>query len=724
MSERKRSQRGMRTLVLLLFIAGLAALMIGVFPALTGSGTGAGPLRMNSTSKPLAVPGAGFSTSVQSTTSASNSPSLLLSVAANPGTICALELTSCPSGVGLSRVTLTAAAPQATFETWPAVQVAFVIETTVYDGVYDPQAFDPGHDQCALASGTSGPACEESNGVPFFVANAQEIANAIQSANPHSLVQFALVDYFATADIENDPDGSEYHVDIHKFVPASQFGQAVDGTFASTVLEAGYRYSDSDFSDNMLHSSSITALYGAIVGSALNWSADTHHVVVWMGSTAPRAPGYTQDYCVSPSDYFPVGTTGSLPCMSASCEPAYDYGDTVSPQCEGWTTSQDGNASHSIAALARTAPQCTDSIGGVCTIDTVDYWTTTTDPQSLGWPAGDATAALEGGPGGQMVVQNTQRVLLAGCNLAAATGGSWDGPTFFTCPSGQAGTLQPSFLGPYGSPNLQNPSLFAALRGVGFGPVTNRLVASGTSHPLFSFVPFGNIEVLPGAAAQFQTACLLGSGALSPQCPVQPQTANVALQPGVNTTVYSWNWSTVPSQNLMYAGDEWLASFWVMADGPPYGVVPVDACTTSYCAIGGSHALGGYFTAATYLPVTNVSVVVQSFPLGTLGVETAPTPPPPPALPPATPGLAPPPIATPAPLGLLSPIGVGAQVGIATVSLQAAAAGFVAAGFTAMTVRNRPMALAVAALSQKKAPVRSRFEEGATRDAAGIGRFE
>ncbi|MGP8071766.1 MAG: hypothetical protein ACLPZM_01360 [Thermoplasmata archaeon] len=644
-------------------------------------------------------------------------PTLDLSVAASPNAICALEETSCPAGVGVSRVTLTAAAPETSFETWPAVEVAFVIETAVYDGVYDPTAGDPGTDQCADQDAPAGPACEESNGVPFFVANAQQIANAIQDANPHSAVSFALVDYFATKDTWDDGDGAEYHVDIGTFIPAGEFGSQVDATLGSETLESGYRYGDSDFSDNILHSSSITALYGAIVGSNLNWQKATHHVIVWIGDTAPRDPSYVQDYCVSPSDH------DTAPCYSSPCEPAYSYGAIVSPNCEGWVTSQNGNASDSIAALSRTTNQCTSSIGGVCTIDTIDLWSTPTDPSSPGWPAADATPALQGGPNGVLVDQDVARVLLAGCDLAAATGGTWNGPSFFSCPSGQTGTLQPEFLGPYGNPNLQNPSLFAALRGVGFGPVTSSLVATGTSHPLFTFVPFGAIQVLPGPAAQFRTVCELPDGSDARNCPTQPLESVLPLGPGTNVTVYGWNWSSVPSDNVMYAGDTWIASFWVLADGPPFGVVPIDACTTSYCEIGGSHALAGEFTSATYLPITNTSLTVQSFPLGTIGVESPPTAIGPPILPPPAPVPPPPPIPAPAALPILSPIGVGAQVGVASLSLQAAAAGFIAAGFTTISVRNRPISLSIAAMAGKNKPVRSRFEESSSKDG-GIGRFE
>jgi len=682
--------------------------------------SGAGRYSSTSTASPATAPAV---PTAAATVSAAVANSLDLSIGANPTSICVAETSSCSAGVGQSRVTLTASAPPNEYQTWPNVQVAFVIETAVYDGVFDPTVSDPGGDQCAINDDPAGGACEESNGVPFFVANSQAIANAIQAANPHSSVSFALVDYFATLDLQDDGDGSEYHVDIPSFVPANQFGADVQASLGSEVLESGYRYSDSDFSDNILHSSSITALYGTITGSGLNWANDTHHVIVWMGDTAPRDPNYLQDYCVSPSDYYPAGGGGAYPCYNTGCEPSYPFPTGASPQCEGWVVSQNGNASDSIAALAHQSPSCTTSVGGDCTIDTIDLWSTPTDPNSPGWPAADDTASLQGGPNGASVDQNVAHVLLAGCDLAAATGGSWDGPSFFSCPNGQTGTLQPEFLGPFGQPNMQNPSLFAAFRAISFGPVTSSLVATATDHPLFTFVPFGTIEVLPGEAAQFQTVCELSDGSPSPNCPVEPVTQNVQLGPGQNVTVYGWNWSSVPADNLMSGGDTWIASFWIQAAGPPYGEVPIDACTTADCSLGGSTSLGGYFTSATYIPSTNVTIIEQSFPLGTINVEAPPSNVPPPTVPPPPPAVPPPGIPAPAGLPVLTTIGVGAQVGIASLSLNAAAAGFIAAGFGSILNRNKPLSIRVAQLRGKSPPVRSRFEE-ATSTEHPIGHME
>jgi hypothetical protein len=349
----------------------------------------------------------------------------------------------------------------------PSVDVAFVIETTPYDGVYDPSAGDSGTDPCATTNGAA--ICEESNGVPFFVANAKLIAGAIQQANPKANVSFALVDYFATLDGHDDGDGAEYHVDIGSFINSNvTFGTEVTSTFQATALGGGYVYGDSDFSDNLLHSSVITALYGTITGVGLNWSASAHRTVVWMGSTAPRDPHYVEDYAVSASD----SDSG----VSSSCEPEYNFtGGSSSPACEGWVVSHNGIANDSIAGLALNSTGCTNSLGGICTIDMIDLNATPTDPASKGWPCpggvNGSIGKIGGCPGGSAVVTNTEHVLDAGCDMAAATGGSWDGPSYFTCPNGAHGHLAGVFVTNSYTPTLTNPSLLGAFRNVTLGPI-------------------------------------------------------------------------------------------------------------------------------------------------------------------------------------------------------------------------------------------------------------
>jgi hypothetical protein len=637
-------------------------------------------------------------------------PALTLDTTVSPLAICAEQEVSCPAAQGIARVQLSASASGGPVATWPAVQVVFVIETTAYDGVLGTDRSDQ-LDICANASPTA-PACEESNGIPFFVANAQEIANAIQAANPHSAVSFALVDYYdARGEPWDDADGPEYNVDIGAFVPATQFGGLVVSTFQQSVMNGLWYSWDQDLDNAFLDTSSITALYGAITGSQLDWANNAHHVIVWMGSSAPRDPSYAENYCVSPSEWN-VWNTGALPCYSQSCEPGYIFVGGVSPECEGWVQSQDGNPNDSIAALAHHSPSCTDSVGGVCTIDMIDLWTTTTDPYSLGWPA--QYSNIGGGLGGPVVQENVARVIQAGCDLAAATGGTWSGPAFESCPNGVAGDLQYVPFGPsIDNPNTNNPTLFSAFRSIGFGPVYGTEVAVGTNQPIFQYVAIGNVQVAP--SPQWAAVCALPTGFLR-TCQMTP----TVLHRG-DLTYFGWNWSTVPADNALFLGDSWSASFNVMATGPPYALVPVDACTTLDCRAAGSGAVDGRYTLATYLGGGNTTVLTTSFPLAQVQVQTGPIAVGIPTIPPAAP---PPPPALPIVISpvttIPSPVVVAAQIGLTSVSLQATAAGFLGAGFMRVTIKNRPIAMAVAAKSGAMAKASGR----AVREDPRLGRME
>ena len=633
---------------------------------------------------------------------------LQLGVSAAPQAICANQDTACSAGAPVSRVTLSASAGGNGQLVWPAVQVAFVVETTNYDGVFDPTAGEPGFEPCALQGGTS-TLCEESNDVPFFIANAQSIASAIQAANPHTSVSFAMVDYFATIDNWDDGDGAEYHVDIPQFIPASDFGSAVQQTFFVDPMDNHYYYGDNDMADNFLHSSVITALYGTIIGSGLDWANNTHHVIVWIGSTAPRDPGYAENYCISGSAWNSYGQDWG--CTGSTCEPSYHFVNGASPGCEGWIHSQDGNMTHSIAALAHTATQCTQSIGGDCTIDAIDVWNTPTDPYSQGWPT--KYDNIGGGPGGSQTVQDSEHILEAGCDIAAATGGTWSGPAWASCPNGQQGSLQYVPHGPYDKPYTSNPTLFNAIRQIGFGPVLETQVASGGVKPIFQFLPFGNIAIAPNLQA---TAACLRQGELLHSCQTLPTFVKVG-----GVTGLAWNWSTNKSTNTMFVGDSWTASFNVIAVGPPYALVPVDACVTATCKSGGSGSILGSYTWASYVPATNNTVVTESFPLASIRVELATSggliataPPPPPVPPPFA-------IPTAPPLPVPQQIGVGQSVGIANFSLQAIAAGLLSAGFMRVSIKVRPIAMRVAAKTGRS---RSMFEAEGVKGQPSVGHFE
>ncbi|MCI4368497.1 MAG: hypothetical protein L3K09_02900, partial [Thermoplasmata archaeon] len=502
------------------------------------------------------------------------------------------------------------------------------------------------------------------------------------------------------------------HVDIATFVPASSFGSAVVSTFQAQVLGGGYT-GIFGLDDNFLHSPSIAALYGALVGSGLDWSPDTHHVIVYMGSSAPRDPSYAENYYVSGFD----PCCGGNQADGWTCEPSMSFGVAVMPNCEGWVRSQDGNSTHSIAGLAHTAQQCVESIGHVCTIDTIDLWDTPTDPYSPGWPKTNPWPhnGIQIGPGAPLVIQDSEHILEAGCDLAAATGGTWDGPSYWTCANGVQGSLQYVAHGSLGTPNGYNPTLMNAFRLVGFGPIEQTLVANGTKLPMFTYVPIGHIQVSSNPA--WSTACVTPTG-FQAHCQKIPTIyrTNGVLQ-------YGWNWSTVPAENSMYLGDSWTVSFNVISAGGPNQLVPVDACTTLDCKARNSGSLNGIFSWANYAPIANGTPITQSFPLATVTVQgpvgpnfAPPTPPPPPIAPPGLP------ILTAPALPIVQPVGTLNTIGVSNLSVQAVSAGFLGAGFTRVGMKNRPVALRVAA---KSANFQSKFDKASAQGSStSLGHFE
>lgn len=635
--------------------------------------------------------------------------SLSLGIASTPRAICAGADTECPAGTGLARVTLTASASTQALVTWPDVQVVFVIEYTPLDGVYNPYDHKGIQNyQCPGDTTGSGAPCEESNGVPFFIVNAGEVASGIQALNPHSRVTFGMVDYYATNDEWDLDGGSEYHVDIGSFLPAGQFGPAVRATFQSEVLDGGWTYGFWGFGNNFLHSSSITALFGTLTGQELAWQNNTHHVVIWMGSSAPRDPNYLENYCVSPSLVAHWGWNSA--CDSSTCEPSYQFQNETSPGCEGWVRSQNGAAADNIASLAHDSEVCRSSLGGSCPIDMIDLFDTATDPLSKDWAAGDSSASGSG-VGGAQVQLDVAHILDAGCDMAQATGGSWDGPSWWTCADGTQGSLQYVAHGPFDDPATNNPSLLNAFRTASFGPYYETEIARGGARPMFTFVPFGAIRPAPPNELEASAACVRSLVAL-PTCQSTP---TVLTEGGLS--ILGWNFSTVPALNEMLAGDEWMASFNVVATGPPYATVPIDACILPTCfAVGSGPVDAQFYTQAYYFPATYGTAIAPSFPATTVTVQVdspttafpLPAPPPPPPVPPAVPV----PIGQPIPL--LHTVGLGNQVGVGSVSLQGVTVGLLGAGFVGVRNRNRAIAMAVAV---KSGVFRSTFEAKAGLDA-------
>ena len=656
---------------------------------------------------------------------------------------------------------------------WPAVQIVFVVETTPFDGVFDVplSEYRPGWQPWFLCqAGAVYILCGSDNTVEAFLGNAGHIAQAIQAAHPSTRVSFGLVDYFSTRDAWDDGDGSVYNVDVGQFVSASEFAGAVHDTLQTRVLNGTYILNSSNLGDNFLHSSAITALYGTLEGAGIGWSNDAHHVIVWIGSASPRDPSYPTDYCPSISPHAPANVSSPTDptCFAPTCEPSYDFGGgLVSPQCEGWTNSTDGNPADSIAALAQTAPACTESLGGSCTIDALQ---TGGGPSEVFWnynwsQTGSSTAlcgdfyvwkASQCTPDGlvttQEVLASSNASLRASCDLALATGGSWDGgpwlamndpnnnPVKNEC-NGVQGTLQAGSQG--GTPPIaatieycsqdswtgcgnffitENPPLVAALSSIGLGQPTASIALFGaTSKPFFQFVPFGSIELAPNPSVT--VACHRSAG-YPTGCEVAPRFLSEQ-----GREYLAMNWSDDPNLNVMQPNDTWIASFYVEATGPPFETpVPVDACITQACLGNGSGAIGGLFTWAAFTTAEGNDSQNVSFPLAKVTVEelgsstspsnTAPPPPPSVGIPP--PVVLPTPVSTPVPVSLPVAASAGAT---GVLSVSATAVGILAAGFARVFLRGRATSVPVVMRVSAKPAPKSRFTTDRAEEERAERRF-
>jgi fructose-specific component phosphotransferase system IIB-like protein len=485
--------------------------------------------------------------------------------------------------------------------------VVFVLETTLYDGVYDSTTGDYGQSGGANgADACSGP-CAESDGVPFFINNVARITQAITEKNTvpgvasSSQVTFALVDYFSnndpscgsSCDDHDDGDGSMYNVDVSAFSAAATFSTSVTtmsttGTLFGDMWESSTMiYSDSDYSDNFLDSSMIVALYGALHGTGLGWvsNASTYHVIVWIGSTLPEDPAYQGDWCVTHNDQAKACKDPTL-----AAEPAYTYGT-------GLTSPTDETLAN-ITTLARSENVMIDTIDlpdGMTELNAKDYVNPT-------------------GTEAQLDVNN---ILSAGCFLAQQTGGDWEGPSpassgvGFTCSaappgSGGAGNLTDTFRG-FTTPDdawSANPSLAWALTNIDFPSLASTTNATAQLPPgAFIFIPAAGFDIGPGKVIY---QCSSNGTDISSAC------AAAWSAPVLNGM--AWDFPL----NNMYPGDVWSVSFNVSVapSFPPSLLnqsVPLDLCENTSLWSG---CTGGSGSTATSIHYVNYlgTPVVQSFP--------------------------------------------------------------------------------------------------------------
>ncbi len=508
--------------------------------------------------------------------------SLALTISTNLASVCGYGAATCPAKTSTVRVTLAGATPTSLGPTNGSVaQVLFVVDLTPYSFGC---AYGSYPDGCGYFDAFS----HATNALTYFRDHAAALTEAIELAHPGMNLTFGLVETMGTNDSFDDGDGWSYRVDAGQFVNSTDFA-----SLANTSLQPN----DLDSSDNLLHSASISALFAALNGVGINWTQGVRHVLVYLGTSAPRAPAYQQDLCA---------LLTLLSCYPPTCEPAGNFSGLELPACEGWVNSTDGYSDDSIAAAARGTTACVTAFAAVCPIDVIDANATPTDPYSPDWLNSSNSSTRHAD-----VWNNTRHVLQAGCDLARATGGTWDGPTWFTCDSLGNGSLAFD-----ASTSTANPTLAEAITNVGLGPANGSAQGwflGSSGGPLFRFVPTPNVTLAIPLNAS--VSCLTPSGPFT-GCDTVPHEMLVGGVPAL-----AWNWSTDPSTNRLHLGDQWSASFDVVVNASPAASVPLDLCSTPACQGAEGPVETSLGSSAEYKVAGWGSSLTQSFPIAAVEVE-------------------------------------------------------------------------------------------------------
>jgi galactose oxidase-like protein len=210
--------------------------------------------------------------------------------------------------------------------------------------------------------------------------------------------------------------------------------------------------------------------------------------------------------------------------------------------------------------------------------------------------------------------------------------------------------------------------------------------------PIISVLPWGEIELNRSSPPVVRCASTLYD-------PVDCDTNSTELRVG-NATGFRVNWSSDSFLDSLYVGQAWSVQFTINVAGPPYGSVPVYACTTGICFTGGSGAIDGSFSCVSVqplapgshendsLPYANITVDPPRIPPGgsSSPITNVPPPPPPPTALPS-------PIALPSPVLVPTPVLVALAVGVPTISISAAAAGVLSAGVARVVLQRRAVAV-------------------------------
>lgn len=426
------------------------------------------------------------------------------------------------------------------------IEVAFLVEANPLDGGLPCSSYPSGPDfPCSLVP----------DALQTFQQGIYTIIGGLDARYPQDTLSYAVADFGPTNNSVDPAGGTVFHTDISTFEGSQPFESGTQTGFDPGGTKNSWNFNRSivgeALNSDLAESSSITALYGALAGGVFHWMPGEGHVVVLIGSGIPEDPEYANATNVAA---VPLPVNATLP----TCDANYTFPNGSLPACEGWVRSHNGDPHDSIAWLAHHAPVCSDGGLAGCLIDVVDTNIPPFDPTlSTFWAAFGHPASATN----DSLLEAT--VIGAGCDLATATGGSWDGPVSAPCGS-RAGTIDdpvgtPNYVGPvYSGPEptleraLQNISIAGseyAVTGTGPGPALTVALAPG-----FRLADYG-------AGTVTRAVCFAGVAE-----PVDPYDCPSAASPSWlnGSLVYGWNLSSSPSQNVLYPGAEWNLSLPLM----------------------------------------------------------------------------------------------------------------------------------------------------------------
>jgi hypothetical protein len=212
--------------------------------------------------------------------------------------------------------------------------------------------------------------------------------------------------------------------------------------------------------------------------------------------------------------------------------------------------------------------------------------------------------------------------------------------------------------------------------------------------PILQFVGWENLVPAPGTGLDAKESCA-GPQDVAETCSTVPRVTPISGQ----NVVLQWFWGNPGASNSLSAGDAWTVTFNEVALGPPFGLDPIDTCSTSACGAAGVGPVNGDVAGVGYSPHGDSTVLSLSAPLARVSVLAAPAPTTP--VPSSSPPGPPPPIGAPLPVSIPgSPVALPSPVGNAVtsalssgagnLSITAAAAGLLSAGVARCAIRSSP----------------------------------